>query len=367
MPDLRILFISRKHPPSVGGMEHLSYHLIQGVRQRADVQVQAIVWRHSQWFLPWFGLSALLQGVRACRRGVDVIHIGDPVLSLLGLILKKLFQVPIAITVHGLDMTFSLKLYQAFVPGWVKRYDKVICISRLAYEVSIERGVPKDRCVIIRPGTEMPRISSTRAESREVLAQRAGRNWDGAKLLLTVGRLVPRKGVFFFVDQVMPQLVDFDSTFVYVVVGTGPELERIQKAVDVHGLQEHVCLTGYLPSNLLWHAYNACELFLAPNVLQPHDVEGFGLIVLEAAAMGCPVLVSDIEGLRDTIPVEAGGCFVRVGDANDWFQQVRGLFENPAQLLARGLTVQAYVAQRCTWPMMAEAYIDEFRRLIGND
>jgi hypothetical protein len=84
MSDLRVLFISRKHPPSVGGMEQLSYHLIQCARQQAGVQVQAIVWRRSQRWLPLFGLQALVRGAWACWRGVDVVHIGDPVLVLLG-------------------------------------------------------------------------------------------------------------------------------------------------------------------------------------------------------------------------------------------------------------------------------------------
>jgi hypothetical protein len=62
MSDLRVLFISRKHPPSVGGMEQLSYHLIQCARQQAGVQVQAIVWRRRPRGRPGFGLQAVGRG-----------------------------------------------------------------------------------------------------------------------------------------------------------------------------------------------------------------------------------------------------------------------------------------------------------------
>ena len=367
MRELRVLFISRKHPPAVGGMERLSLYLVQNVSRMPDVRSQSIVWGHGQRLLPLFAVLAVIRGIWACLPGIDVIHIGDPVLSWLGLLLKRLFRVPIAITVHGLDLTFSLPLYQTLVPKWVKRYDKIICISQFAYEISLGRGMPVERCVIIRPGVEVPNVTNTKSESRQILAQSVDRNWSGAKLLLTVGRLVPRKGVFFFIDQVLPQLAASDSSFVYVVVGRGPDHDRIQQAVKVHGLQEQVCLVGYLPPDLLLHAYNACDLFLAPNVPQPHDVEGFGLVILEAAAVGCPVLVSDIEGLRDTISADSGGWFVPVGRPDTWFQQINALFKEPDYLVAAGLMARSYVAAQCTWSLMAEKYVDEFRRLSGND
>jgi phosphatidyl-myo-inositol dimannoside synthase len=281
--------------------------------------------------------------------------------------LKVLFRVPIAITVHGLDMTFSMRLYQAFVPGWVKRYDKVICISRVAYEVCAQRGISAQQSVIIYPGVEAPEVSSTQAESRTELSRYADRDWSGAKLLLTVGRLIPRKGVFFFVDQVLPQLVQSDPTFVYVVVGVGPDFERISQAVERHRLQEQVYLAGYLPPDLLRQAYAACDLFVAPNVPQPHDVEGFGLMVLEAAAMGCPVLMSDLEGLRDTIPADCGAFFLPAGEPDRWQAQIATLFKQPDRLIAAGAQARLFVRQQRTWPAMAEKYLNEFRKMTADD
>lgn len=363
MNDLRVLFISRKHPPSVGGMQQLSFHLVQNVSRMPGVRARAIVWGHGQQFLPLFAVAAFVRALWACIRGVDVVHVGDPVLCWLGLILRKLFRVPVAITVHGLDLTFPMPLYQAMVANCVGRYDRVICISRFAQELSLERAVPSDRCVIIPPGTEMPEMAGPKGESRKVLAQHAKRDWSRAKLLLTVGRLVPRKGVFFFVDRVLPQLVECDPSFAYVVVGQGPDRDRILQAVQARALQEHVFLTGTLSAELLRHTYNACDLFVAPNVPQPNDGEGFGLVVLEAAAAGCPVLVSDIEGLRDTIPANAGARFVPAGSPEVWRREILALFAEPGHLVRAGSAAQTHVANHCTWGVMAEKYVAEFRRL----
>ena len=96
---MRVLFISRKHPPSVGGMERLSYQLVRGVRRYADVR--AVTWGRSQAGLPFFVGYALLRGMWEAIRGVDLIHIGDPVISPLGWLLGKLCHVPVVTTAHG--------------------------------------------------------------------------------------------------------------------------------------------------------------------------------------------------------------------------------------------------------------------------
>jgi glycosyltransferase involved in cell wall biosynthesis len=348
-------------------MECLSYHLVETVRAIPGVQVEAFVWRHRQLFLPVFMIVALARSIQVCTRGVDVIHIGDPVLSPLGVILKKMFHVPVAITVHGLDLTFSAPFYQMLVPRWVHQLDKVICISRAAYQIGLERGINPSRSVIIHPGVDVPRLPGTKRDSRARLSKRLTRDLQGSKVLLTVGRLVPRKGVYFFVRNVLPKLVRHDASYRYVVVGQGSELNRIRTAVVEQQMEEYVCLAGYLEPEDLLHAYNASDLFIVPNVPQQNNAEGFGLVVLEAAAAGCPVLLSDLEGLRDTVPGEQGSWFVSAGDADGWVNQIKKLFETPERLRKAGVDARVYVTNHCTWSGMAHQYIEQFRKMISDD
>lgn len=363
--ELRVLFVSRKHPPAVGGMEGLSYHLVREVGRAPGVRARAVVWGHTQYLLPAFALRALLSSLRTCWRGTDVVHIGDPVLSWLGVLLKRLFRVPIVVTVHGLDLTFPMPAYQRLVPAWLRQYDEVISISRYARALSLDRGVPADRCITIPPGTDIPEQRRSRHQAREALAALVGRPLAEAKVLLTVGRLVPRKGVGFFVEQVLPGLVTADPSLLYLVVGAGPERERLQHAVEARGLRRHVWLAGRLPSEQLADAYFASDLFLAPNVPTPHDAEGFGLVVLEAAAHGCPALVADLEGLRDTVPAGSGAWFLEPAAAQEWTGKLRELLADPVKLREAGEMARSHVAAHCTWPTMGQRYLAEFRRLAG--
>ena len=108
-----------------------------------------------------------------------------------------------------------------------------------------------------------------------------GYDLRGKKVLLTVGRLVKRKGVAWFVENVAPRL---GEGYVYVVVGAGPERDAIANAVRRNHLTGRVVLAGPQPDsirNLLFHSAHA---FIMPNILVVGDIEGFGIAALEAGA-----------------------------------------------------------------------------------
>lgn len=361
---MRVLFVSRKHPPSVGGMEKLSYHLVESTRARSDAQVNAIVWKHNQRFLLCFFFVALFASVRIGSKGIDIVHIGDPVLAWLGVFLRAIFRVPIVITVHGLDLTYPFFLYRLLVSRWVKSYDRVICISRIAQTICLERGVDPARCQVVHPGVDVPPISANKIESRAMLAQWLQDDLRQSKLIVTVGRLVPRKGVYFFVKNVLPELARADRSFMYLIVGEGRDKRRIQAAIAEQNLESHVRLLGRVDARLMQMILQSSDLFVAPNIAQPNDVEGFGLVVLEAAAQGCPVLVADLEGLRDTLPANCQDWMVPAGDAALWSSKIMACFQSPEHLQEWGKQVREFVSANFPWQKMGEEYWRVFQECV---
>lgn len=358
---MKILLISRKSPQySTGGMEQLSHHLIESLSALPDTSVYSIVWKHSQKLLPLFMAIAFLKGTWIGLRGVDLIHIGDAVLAPLGLIFKFFFGVPITIGAHGLDIVFPFYLYQKLAPLLLERYDRVICISHATYQECLVRGIHAERCRVIYPGTELSALPRNKLTARKMLSDRWGRDLSASKILVTVGRLVPRKGVDFFVRQVFSALVQEDSSFVYLVVGEGPERNRLMAACAESQVQANVILTGYLQPEILLDVYSACDLVVVPNVPQPNDPEGFGLVVIEAQAAGRPVLVSDLEGLHDTVPDEHRDWLVPPGDAVAWRHQIKVLFETKGELERRGEQARNFAAEQFTWSAMARQYLNVF-------
>ena len=89
---MRVLFVTRKFPPSVGGMQRLSYHLITQMKRRAEVS--AVTWGRSQKLLPFFLPYALGKSICIGMRGIDLAHIGDPVLAPIGSLVRSISTVP---------------------------------------------------------------------------------------------------------------------------------------------------------------------------------------------------------------------------------------------------------------------------------
>jgi len=361
-----ILFLTRKHPPSVGGMQKLSYQLIRAISQRTKTQV--VAWGGSQAFLPVFLPYALLRAIfiLATRRDVALIHLGDPVLAPLGVILKRLFHRPVVVTVHGLDVTFPQPLYQWLIPRCLRRLDRLIGISAATRRACLYRGILPERCAVIPLGLDAAAFHTpSPEEARRHLEARIGHPLGDCALLLTVGRLVERKGVDLFVASVLPRLVAARPDILYLVVGEGPQRATIETVVQETGLEEHVALLGQVDEVTLRAAYAAAQLFVMPNVPVLGDMEGFGLVALEACAAGCCVVAANLDGIPEAIVPGQNGFLVPPGDLNAYVNTILPLLSDEPRRLALGRQAQRFVQEHYSWDHVAEQYLAVFRDLAS--
>ena len=346
---MRLLFLTRKFPPSVGGMEKLSAELAQALQQQAPTTV--IAWGRSQLGLPLFLPVAFMRAAWAIRmRGVSHVHLGDALLAPLGLALKRLFGVRVSATACGLDVTYRPAWYQAVVPPALARLDHVVAISEATREACLARGVAPERLSVIPPGIES--AAYAQAADAAALARIAGRALAGQRVLLTVGRLVRRKGVAWFVDAVMPRL---PADVVYLVAGEGPERPRIEAAIAAHGLGDRVRLLGRVSDDDVHTLYAGAHVFVMPNVPVPGDMEGFGIVAIEAASAGLPVVASDLEGIRAALADPATG---RLVAAENPLAFVGALDAALAATPAEREAAQRAVREHFGWPSAARRYLD---------
>lgn len=333
---MNILFITRKHPPSVGGMEKFSYYLSSTLSRYANTR--KIVWGGSQKWLPFFMIHAFLKAGRICaKKNVDVIHLGDPVLSILGAMLKKLFNIPVAVTCHGLDLTYKNVLYQKYLDIFFQKLDKYICISRYTQELACRR-IPREKTVIIPNGVH---------GSFEYV-QRKHQHY---KTLITVGRLVRRKGVYWFLTTVFPKL---PVNYRYTIVGDGPEKMKINKFITKNNLNHRVTLITAASDADVRTLYAAADIFVMPNIHITNDVEGFGLVALEAAATGLPVVAVAVDGIPSAVVHNKNGYLVPELDADAFCTAIK---------LARPhKKFSTYSHKHYSWEKIARQYIEAFRQ-----
>ena len=342
---IRVLFITRKFPPQVGGMEALSAGVARGLAWHFPTTVLA--WGRSQRYLPLFLAYAALKGAALlATRRVDHVHLGDALLAPLGLVLGRLFSVPVTATACGLDVTWGFPGYQAVAVGSLRRLDAVAAISRATLEECTRRRIPRGRCVVIPPGIEP--TGPTVARDRSALTRLAGMDLGDMRVLVTVGRLVPRKGVRWFVDEVMPRLPD---DIVYLVVGTGPEESAIRGASAERGLGDRVRLLGRLSDDAVATVYSTADAFVMPNVVVPGDVEGFGMVAIEAGHAGLPVVAADLQGIADAV-VGGAGRLVPAGSAESFAAAIEETLANPPDRA----DVKRSVDETFGWPALAERF-----------
>jgi glycosyltransferase involved in cell wall biosynthesis len=347
---VKLLFITRKYPPSVGGMEMLSYQVAREFARRADATV--IAWGGSRKALPAFLPYAFLKALYLARRGtVDHIHLGDALLAPLGLALKLLTRRRTTATACGLDVTWNPAPYQAVVPRCLARLDRIICISDATMEECVRRGVPRRKCVVIPIGVHSEDFASD--ASRDTLSDLVGRDVRGKTVLVTVGRLVRRKGVSWFLENVVPRL---GEDIVYLVAGDGPERAEITGLVESLGLRDRVLLLGRVPDRDLRVIYNTADVFVMPNRPVPGDMEGFGIVAIEASSAGLPVVAADLEGIRAAVVEGATGSLVPPESPEDFAAAIRRWSGVSAAERER---IRRTTAERYDWDVIGERYMEE--------
>ncbi len=376
---LKVLFITRAYPPIIGGMEKLSYNLTTSISRRIE-KSYIVANRRGRYFLPLFALSAIFKGLFWAPK-VDLIHLSDPTLAIVGFFIKIFYRKkPIAVTLHGLDITyqdspkqkdlkkrslfekiFNHKVYRFYLKKFL-RADLFICISEATCREAIKKGLKNT--VVVPVGVSQWEYFLEKKPSLAKLAAVLNVKTDFLKdknILVTVGRLVKRKGVRWFVLNVMPKL---SENYIYLVIGRGIEKERIKEAIYEKGFQDRVFLLGALSEDELKIVYNTAHLFVMPNIKIKGDFEGFGMVALEASSAALPVLASNIEGIPDAVHNEKNGFLVRSGDATSFHLAIKGLFEDKTRLKEFGKEAREYTVKNFSWDRVALLYVEAFKKLI---
>ena len=324
MTSESILFITRNYPPKVGGLETYSFNLIEAFISR--MKTCKITLSKSKKHLIWFFPKSLFEALFVIRKfSVSHVHLCDGSLAPLGLILKSLSDVKTSITIHGLDITFSNFVYQKLIPRSVEKMDRIVCVSRATREEVKKRvSLSSQSCAVIPNGIipDEMFLKSPKLELQKRFESATGLKLTRQKKLFTIGHLVKRKGVAWFVANVMPKL---PSDYSYLVAGEGPERVAIECAVATHRLEKRVFLLGEISDELRNVLYNLSDIFVMPNITVPSDVEGFGIVALEAGSCGLPVVATNIQGLRDAVIEGKTGFLITEGYVQGFVERIKNM------------------------------------------
>jgi glycosyltransferase involved in cell wall biosynthesis len=350
---LKILFISRAYPPVVGGIENHNYALSQWLPKH--VETKTLANRFGKKLLPLFLPFAAIYALTSMLRR-DTLVLGDGVLGIVGWIVKLIYgrKRRVVCILHGLDLTYPLPLYQKL---WVGRFipacDQLIAVGNETIKAGISRGIPQSKFIFIPNGVDTEKFSPKNIPL-SILAALLKTNIQGKHILYSAGRLVKRKGVAWFIRNVLPTL---PGNIIYVVSGTGPDQENIIKAVRESSMEKKVFILGFVSDDVRDMLLNTCDIFIQANIPVAGDMEGFGLSVLEAASTGIPVVASGLEGLKDAIHDDENGFLAEPGQVESYKHIILSLLEDNFVRENFGKKAREYTKKHFHWQSISKQYV----------
>lgn len=358
--QIKSLFIARRFPPSIGGMQQFAFDLSQALPSQ-NIKLIKVTWGGASrltllFILPWLflrGLWALLTD-----RSIQVIHMQDAVLSPIGWLLAKLSGKPWIVVAHGLDLTFKLPFYQKVNVFFARRADALIAISQATADEAISRGIASEKVTVIPLGVDNK--PSTKVDRQKIFS--SIRINKDSSILLTVGRLAKRKGVAWFVANVLPTL---DENVHYVIIGDGPERSAIEAEIKKQNLLTRVHLLGVVDSDMKYEWFETADIFVMPNIQVAGDMEGFGIVAHEAAMSELPVIASNLEGIAQAVQSGQNGILVPEKDITMYRQKINELLKDKKKRQAFGRKAQAYTLKTFGWPAIAQQYHKIYERVIS--
>jgi len=347
----KILFLTRKWPPAIGGMEVYARALVRELETRADVDLRALPGRSdgkrpSAFAMLVFGIATaidiILKGTDA-----DIVHGGDLAMwPLVFIATLRRRGIRAVLSAHGSDISLGFKrgiaakLYAYYLKLGVFLLPAaaVLANSRATARLCRQCGFANVRVVPL----------ATDVAEEDVPPPEP--------YILFVGRLIPQKGCAWFIRNVLPLIDERLHLAVAAIVWDEDE----EAALKHPRVRFHGPAFGEALRNLRARA----TAVIVPNLdMGIESFEGFGLTATEGAADGGVVLASDLHGVADAVRHGATGFLLQAGDAQGWAAKIhevaawtggerRSFIENS----------RAAVARIYSWPRVAEETLDAYRQ-----
>lgn len=367
---MSVVVATLNFPPRTGGIENLTREITRGlVGHGVSVRVLAPEWpgaREHDRAEPYevsrfrggrvrhLGLAVAVE--RELRRGADKVLFMQWTGATIAAAARAVHGRPqtVAVVCHGKDLLVagmgyrSSMAWSAAMRAVLRQADHVFPVSRFTAGLVQDCGVDPGRIHLMNPGVDTERYHPRPgARPPDAVGDRDG------PLLLTVTRLVPRKGIDTVIES-LPRLVQAHPNLRYLVGGDGADRARLESLARARGVAEHVVFLGRVPDAELPELYAAVDVMVMVSRQEDDtgDVEGFGLVLLEAQACGTPVVAGDSGGMPDALAPGETGLLVPSRDPAALSEALGALLGDPERLRRMG-EAGAARARALTWPNTA--------------
>jgi glycosyltransferase involved in cell wall biosynthesis len=250
---------------------------------------------------------------------VDLVICGHLYLLPAAWLLARLQGARLALIIHGIEAWVPSR--KILANQLARNVDTFISVSNYSAERFTRWSrTPMDRTFILPNCVDLDQFQPQDRDSR--LMERYG--LQSSKVIMTMGRLASQERYKGFdeVIDIMPALLQRFPTVKYLIVGDGPDRPRLESKVGAMGLSNKVIFTGYIPESEKVAHYNLADAYVMPSM-----GEGFGIVLIEAAACGVPVVGSQADGSREALLEGRLGRLVNPRNADELLRAVATILE----------------------------------------
>ncbi|MGE5426021.1 MAG: glycosyltransferase family 4 protein [Bacillota bacterium] len=341
---MRYLLCTTEYPPQIGGVASYYGQLVAEWKKSAEIDIIDRSGMLARGPFPW--RKAIWSLIKALSgKDYQLVLIGQILpLGTAALIARLVKTFRFAVFLHGMDLPFALKTPRK---RWLsklilKRAGFIICANSRVKEILLD-FLPElqDKVVIINPGVV---AQATDKAIKEELKDKYG--LEGKKVLLSVGRLVERKGI----DQAIKAFSQVeDASAIYLIAGDGPERRRLEELASQSAAAARILFLGAIKEEEKWPLLDLCDIFITVSREIEDDFEGFGIVYLEANLMGKPVIAGRSGGVGDAVEDEVNGLLVNPLATTEITAAISELFAQPEEAFRLGSQGKSRAENNFSW------------------
>ena len=341
LPNDKVLIVANDTPE---GREFDKTHELDIVRIELESTEWGLASTKGLGFY-WETIRKVLKLIK--EYGIEEVHCGRVIPEgVIARALKLLAGARYNCFVHGEDVETAAtsREHSLLVKNVCKNASMLICNSEntanIVRKLWFDSG---SKCEVLHPGVDTSRFEVAAPDTS--FRQKMG--WSGKRVLLTVGRLQRRKGQDFLIKSMPTLLNEFPDLF-YAVVGRGECYDELISLVDQHELHDKVCVYPDMDDEALIKCYQQCDIFILPNRTIGNDIEGFGMVLVEAQVCGKPVIAGDSGGTRETMNIGKTGHIIDCSSTENLLNGLSPILRNP-EIVDGEVNIADYAKNRFNW------------------
>lgn len=347
----KTLLITLDFWPNQGGVANYYYNLVRNLEKdkifvltsvfkgnlNQDFKIYNSSLLYKNFWPKW--LKCFFESYRIIRKEkIETIWVGNLLpIGIVAFLIKKIFRIPYFVSLHGLDVLLAKKNpWKRFIAKIILENAKFITANSDFTSRILKSFVSNLNIESIYPGIDDKFVDIDEHKKENIIKKY---NLSGKKIILSVGRVIKRKNHKLIIESVKILSKEYEN-FVCIIIGRGDNLDALKDLVKIYNLEKHVLFLENITDEDLPYFYDICDVFVMASINDKDDVEGFGIVYLEAGIFKKVAIASNSGGAKEIIKNNETGYLIDSNNTRELSDKILNIFNDTE--LAENLGARAY-------------------------